>query len=150
MGGNKAIAAAVLIVVILGAVIIIIKQQSSSSKVPQWVLDQQHKYILAEPPWTVKEYRYGDIMGLPIDKATGYRVIDAKNWASPMTCATSQKEGKPHQIPVPPRAQVEPTEEPPGEEAPPEDDIAKPYKCPICGKEANPEVLEMGGASAPL
>ena len=139
MGGNKAIAAAVLIIVIVGAIIIIVKQQVGTSRVPQWVLDQKHKYITSEKPFETKEFRYGDIMDCEIDKATGYRVIEAKKWASIMKCASCEKD-----IPVAPRPIVEPKPVKEGEEPPPpeDDDFAKPYKCPLCGQEAKTEALE--------
>jgi len=141
MGGNKVIAAAVLIVVILGAVIMIVKQQTSSGNVPQWVLDQKHPYIEAKDPFTQKEFRYGDIMDCEVDKATSYRKIESKLWASPMKCASCQKD-----IPVAPREVKEPKPVKEGEAAPPEeDDFAKPYKCPRCGKEANQEALNQAG-----
>ena len=143
MGGNKVIAVVVLIIVILGAIIVIVKQQASSDDVPQWVKDQPVKLISSEQPYTVKEFRQGDIMDVPVDKATGYRMIDGKLWAGVMTCTSCQK-----QIPV----KAHKVEEPPAEGAdmapPPEPPEFESYTCPLCSKEANPKPEDMG-AGAP-
>ena len=144
MGGNKAIAAAVLVVVILVAVIVLVRQQTGTAVVPDWVLDQEQTLILAEEPFTEETYVYRNIMNTPIDQDTGYRRIGGKLWASPMTCATSEMRGDPHRIPAPPRPIREPVEYDEEEEyLEEEDDLAEPYPCPICGREANPEVLDM-------
>lgn len=140
MGGNKAIAAAVLIVVILGAVVIIVKQQGGSATAPDRVLDRKVSFVLAEEPWTVKEFRYGDIQDKPIDEETGYRIIDGKKWGSAMVCASSDLEGDPHMIPVPPRSRTE-DEDVDEDTMNVVDDMDRPYECPICGKEANIEAM---------
>lgn len=143
MGGNKAVVAAVLIVVILVAVILIVRTSSGRATVPQWVLDQEQTLITAEQPFEEKTYRYGDIMNTPIDQDTGYRRIGGKLWASPMECASSVLDGEPHRIPVPPRpVREQPDIEAEDEFFEEEEDIAQPYPCPICGKEANPEIVD--------
>lgn len=135
-------AAVVLIVVILGAVIIIVRQQAGAPDVPDRILDQPVTYVLAEPPWTVEEFRFGDIRGNPVDEETGYRIIDGKKWGSAMVCATSDLEGDPHMIPARPRSPFA-DEDLEDEMLDMIDDETEPYECPICGEEANEEALDI-------
>jgi len=112
--------------------VIIVRQQGSGDKVPEWVKETPVKLVTADKPYTVKEFKQGNIMECEIDKATGYRLIDGKKWAGAMTCASCNK-----QIPVKPHAVVvEPEGAPPPDEPPPEQES---YTCPECGKEAMPQ-----------
>lgn len=143
MGGNKAVAGAVLVIIILGAVFFIVKDRTGSGGPPDRVLNQQVELITAEQPYETETFRLGDIRDAAVDDETGYRRIDGKLWASPMTCATSALKGDPHKIPAPPSPQDEAEDYDPADpETMMEDPASQPYKCPICGEEANQLALE--------
>jgi len=135
MEGNKVIAASVLIVIILCSIVFTVKRQFESPRIPDWVLEQQHRLILAKSPWTIKEFTYRLIRKCPIDSETGYRVIDGELWAQPMRSAEASEKAKSDVwIPIRPR--------PVQSEVKPDEDYAAPYKCPRTGMEANPIAWE--------
>lgn len=115
------------------------REAQRGQQVPEWVLETEQTLILSEMPFEERTFKYGDIMNTPIDRETGYRRIEGKLWASPMECASSVIDGNPHRIPAPPRPMIAPGEEGYGVE----EEGAKPYPCPVCGKEANPELVPM-------
>lgn len=126
------IAAATLVVLVaLG------RMQARTPSIPNWVFEQEQTLITAEPPFEEKTFRYGDIIKAPIDPDTGYRRMGGKLWATPMECARSVLDGNPHKIPIQPHiVRLAPVPE--------DEDIFKPYPCPICAGEANPEVVDFG------